>query len=101
MEEMKTDYEKLKSDKPEIFYGAIRFLSETLGDSFWEWFEAATLWGNDTWFAYDRWHFSGGMNVRNHLRKNEFGEEFLGIDNLDDTYTFLVEDAYKMRTTNK
>ena len=39
------------------------------------------------------WHFYGGMAIRNLLRKNSFGEEALGIENLDFIYTRLVERA--------
>lgn len=36
-------------------------------------------------------HFSWGMGVRNLLRTEGFGEDFFGIDNLDDYYVPLVE----------
>ena len=38
-------------------------------------------------------HFGWGMGVRNMLRKNGFDEKELGIDNLDDYYIPLVEQA--------
>jgi hypothetical protein len=37
------------------------------------------------------WHFRGGMEVRNLLREGGFGEEELGIENLDFIYARLLE----------
>jgi len=39
------------------------------------------------------WHFVSGMQIRNLLREAGFGEEGLGIENLDYIYTRLVERA--------
>jgi hypothetical protein len=99
-EEMKADYETLKANNPEKILAAIKFLSETLGDSFWKWLETAKAKEGHQWFVHDIWHFNGGMAVRNHLRENGFGEDYIGVDNLDDTYTFLVEDAYGIKLYN-
>jgi hypothetical protein len=38
-----------------------------------------------------------GMSVRNLLRQKGFSEEHFGIDNLDDIYISLVEEALKLR----
>ena len=38
-------------------------------------------------------HFSWGMSVRNLLRSNGYGESDLGIENLDDHYVGLIEEA--------
>jgi hypothetical protein len=38
-------------------------------------------------------HFIGGMRVRNALRQADMGEEFFGVDNLDDIYVPLIEIA--------
>lgn len=38
-------------------------------------------------------HFIWGMGIRNLLRKNGFGEQELGVDNLDDYYVGLIEQA--------
>lgn len=45
------------------------------------------------WPHHDMWHFRGGMNVRNALRTGGFGETELGVENLDDHYIGIVEDA--------
>ena len=42
---------------------------------------------------YIPYHSYWGMGVRNLLRTEGFGEEYFGIDNLDDIYTQLVEEA--------
>jgi hypothetical protein len=39
------------------------------------------------------WHFYGGMQIRNVLREGGFGEEEIGIENLDYIYARLVERA--------
>ena len=36
-----------------------------------------------------------GTHVRKELRKNGFGEEFMGVENLDDVWVELVEEAVK------
>jgi hypothetical protein len=38
-------------------------------------------------------HFSWGMVMRNLLRENGYGEQELGISNLDDYYVALIEQA--------
>jgi len=38
-------------------------------------------------------HFHGGMAIRNFFRTNGFGEKELGIDNLDNIYVSIVEEA--------
>jgi len=38
-------------------------------------------------------HFSGGMGVRNYFRSNGCGEKELGINNLDNIYVSIVEEA--------
>lgn len=45
------------------------------------------------WAAH---HFGWGMDVRNLLRRHGFGEEELGVGNLDDVYVGLVEEAIKL-----
>ena len=41
-------------------------------------------------------HFRWGMWMRNQLRMNGFSEKNLGIDNLDDYYVSMVEEAVKI-----
>jgi len=48
---------------------------------------------SEGWFAFH--HFEYGMHIRNLLRKKGFGEEYFGINNLDNIYVELVEDAVK------
>lgn len=38
-------------------------------------------------------HFGWGMGIRNLLRENGYTEQSLGIDNLDDYYVGLIEQA--------
>lgn len=45
------------------------------------------------WFAEH--HFFFGMAIRNHLRQSGFGESYFGINNLDDIYVELLEEAVK------
>ena len=39
-------------------------------------------------------HLAWGMGVRNLLRRNGYGEADLGVNNLDDCYAGLVEEAF-------
>jgi hypothetical protein len=48
----------------------------------------------ENWWAPH--HFTWGMAVRNLLRQKGFGEEYFGIDNMDDIYISLVEEALKL-----
>ncbi len=45
-----------------------------------------------------RGHFQFATVVRNELRCAGFGEKELGIQNLDDVYLFLVEEALKAQS---
>lgn len=38
-------------------------------------------------------HFGWGMSMRNLLRKNGFSEKEIGVDNLDDYYIPIIEEA--------
>lgn len=42
-------------------------------------------------------HFNWGMFIRNLLRQNGFGEEFFPVDDLDDIYVELIEEAVIIR----
>lgn len=44
-------------------------------------------------------HFREGMSIRNLLRMNGYGERELGVDNLDDVYIGLIEEALGLRPT--
>jgi hypothetical protein len=45
----------------------------------------------------DRWwigaHFGWGMWCRNQMRSHGYGEQEMGVDNLDDYYVDMVEEA--------
>jgi len=47
----------------------------------------------ENWFT--KYHFEWGMAIRNLLRRKGFGEKYFGINNLDDIYVELIEDAIK------
>ena len=47
------------------------------------------------WWKQGHFHF--GLAVRNQLRRNGFDAAYFGVANLDDIYTFLVEDALQLR----
>lgn len=49
---------------------------------------------SDNWYV--PYHFRFGMDIRNILRSNGFGEEYWPIWNLDDIYVWLLEDAVKI-----
>lgn len=45
------------------------------------------------------YHFSAGMSIRNLLRDRGFGEDYFNVDNLDDIYVALIEEALKLHPT--
>lgn len=45
------------------------------------------------WVGY---HFGWGMGFRNLMRDKGFGEKYWPVDNLDDIYTYVVEDALEL-----
>jgi hypothetical protein len=58
-----------------------------------EWYDIIQ---NDEWWIENRYHFMGGMSLRNHLRSNGFGEKELQVENLDDYYIDILEEAVKL-----
>lgn len=42
------------------------------------------------------YHFGWGMSIRNLLRDKGFGEDYFKVDNLDNIYVQLVEEAMKL-----
>ena len=40
-------------------------------------------------------HVTWGTRVRNEMRTHGYGEKELGVDNLDDVYVGLIEEAVK------
>lgn len=53
--------------------------------------QIAQVIGTPDWPA--AYHFGWGMGMRNALRRNGFGEREFGIQNLDNIYIELVEEA--------
>ncbi len=49
----------------------------------------------ENWWKHGHFHF--GLAVRNQLRRKGYDADYFGINNLDDIYVFLVEEALKLR----
>jgi hypothetical protein len=45
---------------------------------------------------WKRGHFHFGLAVRNQLRRTGFDAKYFGVENLDDIYVYLVEDALQL-----
>lgn len=69
--------EFLKIELPETDKALIRQAIATPGDYGWN----------------APFHFTWGMSVRNRLRESGFGEQELGVKNVDNVYVELVEAA--------
>ena len=93
LQECKKIYDKLD---PQLKEKAVNFLNKTFSEfeknTFREWIKKDP----EDWFAKSRWHFEEGMKIRNLLRENRFGEKYFCIQNLDDIYVELIEDAIKI-----
>lgn len=72
---------------------AIELLRRELGDEFTQWYRERRQLHGVKWWLPERWHFEGGMAIRNLLRQRGFDEKYFGIGNLDNIYIKLVEDA--------
>lgn len=82
---------------PKLQRDAIAFLRRNLVDQ--EAIADTIQREGPTWYA--GYHFGWGSKVRNLLRDNGFGEKELGVENLDDVYVKLVEEAvWKPRFLN-
>jgi hypothetical protein len=90
MEECKKLYSTIPQAKRDAAIASFR--ASPFADAFPTIREAIKKDPENWWVPY---HFHWGMNVRNYFRKNGFGEEYFGVDNLDDIYVFLVEEAVK------
>lgn len=42
---------------------------------------------------WTQYHFGWGMGFRNLLREKKFGEEYWGVDNIDDIYVHIIEES--------
>jgi hypothetical protein len=75
---------------------AASFLAQRLGGNH----EEIASWCDGCDFnskAPKGWHFAGGRNVRNALRKQGFDEFALKVDNLDDVYCGLILFAWRRK----
>lgn len=72
---------------------AIQMLRTELNEVFLEWFHERHSRSPNKWWAIDGWHSSGGAVIRNCLRLRGFDEKYFNISNLDDIYTFILEEA--------
>lgn len=90
-EECKAIYASLDT---ELIAPALMMLAEELSDVRDEIIASAKADPEDWSTAY---HMVWGMGIRNMLRDKGYGEEYFGVENLDDIYVPLVEDALHIR----
>lgn len=88
LKECREFYLKIPKEKRDA---AIAWIRSDLPEDTKDEIEQAIKEGPEEWFA--KHHFFWGMAMRNALRTAGFGEEFFEIQNLDDCYVELVEDA--------
>ena len=88
--ENKLVYDFISTSKKEVVK---KFLSELISEKDKRKIRKEIMKDSVGWFA--PYHFTWGMAIRNALRQNGFGEEYFMIENLDDIYVELVEDAVK------
>jgi len=82
-------WEVSKDAPPKTLDGAIVFLNNWLSQQ--DWLNLYIKENPTKWYVMH--HFSWGMAMRNLLRENGYGEQELGIGNLDDYYVALIEQA--------
>ena len=87
MEKLREDYGKMDSALKEP---AVAFLKDFTNNDKEKIKEAITE-DPDSWVA--PLHFYWGMGIRNALRTAGYDEKYFGINNLDDIYVYLIEDA--------
>lgn len=83
-------YESIPQEKKDP---AIEFFRTRLSDEVKEQIRGAMRIDITSWFAVG--HFTWGMSARNSLRDAGFCEGYFGIENLDDIYVEIIEDAVK------
>jgi hypothetical protein len=79
--------------EPEIRAAAVRFLRKKFGKGMRQLLRKAIEENPQHWWVSR--HRGWGTRVRNELRSAGHGEEDLGIENLDDVYIGLIEEAVK------
>lgn len=90
--------ENVRKMKPEAREKALQILRDNLLDAVKAKVKEAYKKEPDDWWV--SYHFSWGMGVRNLLRQKGASEKELGIDNLDDYYIVLVEQALGLEDLN-
>ncbi len=71
----------------------MQFLRKRLGKGVQQMVREAIKGNPQSWWVSR--HSSWGMRIRNELRKNGFGEKELGVENLDNVYVGLIEEAVR------
>jgi hypothetical protein len=89
----KEDLENLKvEDELKI----ISYLRDNLNDTYKKELEGR-IKNNPKGWVYEGspqpFHFNEGMHLRNLIRNGGFNEEYLGIENLDNIYAYLIKRA--------
>jgi len=79
-------YDAILLEKKKPVFDLIR--KSLVGNSFKNIIEKDPLW-----FAKGGWHSAQGMGIRNYLRQEGFGEDYWPVNNLDDIYVELIEEA--------
>lgn len=81
--------------KPEIKAPALALLARELKEDS----EAiAVVYKANPAYWWTSYHFYWGMGIRNLLRLHGFGENYFKVDNLDDIYIALVEEALELKS---
>jgi len=88
LKECKIIYNALSVSKKEK---AIIFLKKLITEEDKKRIRTAIFHDPKSWFAF--YHHGWGTNIRNALRREKLGEEYFGINNLDDIYVELIEDV--------
>ena len=84
---------KVLEDDPELRSRMVEFLEGRITAPDKAMIREAIEKNPKTWWA--SYHLHWGMSIRNALRVAEFGERETGIENLDNVYIGLVEEAVK------
>lgn len=82
-----------KARQSPLWAEAVDFLKTNLAEALDDLRKAVATPSKYGWVA--PYHHGWGTAVRNLLRQHKFGEQEFGIDNLDNIYVALVEEAAK------
>lgn len=89
--ECKKIYDSLEQSKRDV---GVAFLKGFILDNVKKEIRGVIVKDKKGWFAL--FHHGWGTGIRNALRNASYGEKYFGINNLDDIYVELVEDAVKV-----